>query len=137
MSDGLRREHAADREARIALATCWGVLDALLTDDHLGDAARKRKLDSRTLKGDAYENGFEWARNEKEARLAMALRCAGVDDLEAEVGVEGSTPRRLVALMESLGYEFMGVSRSTPSSVCMVFDDEKIATLITYEDVNK
>lgn len=54
------------RDKQIMLAASQGVLDALLTDKHLGDAARDRGLESRTLKGDAYETAFEWARQELE-----------------------------------------------------------------------
>ncbi len=54
-----------ERDKQIMLASSQGVLDALLTDKHLGDLARSRGLVARTLKGDAYETAFEWARQER------------------------------------------------------------------------
>ena len=54
------------REKTVMLAACWGVLDALMYGQHLGDAARGRGLKSRTLRGDAYETAFEWARDEEQ-----------------------------------------------------------------------
>lgn len=70
------------RDKDVMLASCWGCMDALHSDKHLGDAARARGLESRTLKGDAYETAFEWARQERAAYRAIAERvgeaCSGV-----------------------------------------------------------
>ncbi len=63
-----------DRDKQVMLAACWGVIDALKTQRHLGDAARLRGLASRTLKGDTYETAFEWAREEDAYYNAAALR---------------------------------------------------------------
>ncbi len=58
-------------------------------------------------------------------------------DLEA-IGVEGSTPRRVLCLMQGLGYELVGiVDADHTSRVGMRFDSGDHMTTITYEDTEK
>lgn len=51
-----------DRMKDAQFAAAWGVWCALMTSKHLGDAARELGFKSRTVKGDAFEHAFEWAR---------------------------------------------------------------------------
>jgi len=50
------------RLLEVQLASAQGVWEALKTDDHLGDAARRLGVKPRTVRGDAFEHAFEWAR---------------------------------------------------------------------------
>jgi hypothetical protein len=62
----MNAEEQKDRENRLVLAASLGVLEALTTDLHLGDAIRKYRYAARTFEGDAFETAFLWAREEKQ-----------------------------------------------------------------------